>query len=360
MSHQGSWYPVFDVLSHSRVIWDEELRQLDGEMYRPPELHMNSDRLQQLAQGGEDLIDEENKPTTELFFIDEFCHVHNASFISGLADGSINEVFTEMPLTDVLWDAESLHGLDWQDALVQHEAQFGECLVVDNKGKFDLLTNGLPPHGNERFLPEFDRDGGLQHEAVWDEEMSSDIGTHESVVLTPVSTSCLLKQCNNAEDQVFGDFPSKVVVWDEELFHDLDSHDGLLQQLALGGQCGNGEKMICIPLSPGNRWSEPFSDFKSVKLDMTAEIDSLEAILTNVDHVTRELGATSCQVTACEFSETVVLEIKQETIDACTVLTEMPCQEDDTQLVEQVVSHVTGLISPAATGCDKNLPRRAD
>jgi hypothetical protein len=93
---------------------------------------------------------------------------------------------------------------------------------------------------------------------------------------------------------------------------------------------------------------------------MTAEIDSLEAILTNVDHVTRELGATSCQVTACEFSETVVLEIKQETIDACTVLTEMPCQEDDTQLVEQVVSHVTGLISPAATGCDKNLPRRAD
>jgi hypothetical protein len=46
----------------SVVLWDED---------RPPELHMNSDLLQRLAQGGQDLIDEENKPTTKLFFIDE-------------------------------------------------------------------------------------------------------------------------------------------------------------------------------------------------------------------------------------------------------------------------------------------------
>ncbi|CAD6246662.1 unnamed protein product [Miscanthus lutarioriparius] len=237
-----------------------------------------------------------------------------------------HESFDEMPLTDVLWDAESLHGLDWQDALVQHEAQFGECLDVDNKANFHLLTNGLPPHGNDSFLTEFDRDGAnklfnsLQHEVIWDEEMPSDIGTHEN--------------------QVFGDFPSKVVVWDEELFHD-DSYDGLLQQLALGGECWNGEK-ISIPLSPGNKWSDPFSDFESVKLDMTAQIDRIGAILTDVDHVKHALGATSCQVSACEFSEseTVVLEIRHETIEACKVLTEMPCQEDTQQLVEQVMPGV--------------------
>ena len=85
----------------------------------------------------------------------------------------------------------------WQDALVQHEAQFGECLDVDNKANFHLLTNGLPPHGNDSFLTEFDRDGAnklfnsLQHEVIWDEEMPSDIGTRESVVLAPISTSGL-------------------------------------------------------------------------------------------------------------------------------------------------------------------------
>jgi hypothetical protein len=83
---------VFDEMP-SVVLWDED---------RPPELHMKSDLLQQLVQGGEDLIDEEKKPTTQLFFIDEFCHVHNGSFISWLADDSINEVFTERPLEMVI------------------------------------------------------------------------------------------------------------------------------------------------------------------------------------------------------------------------------------------------------------------
>ena len=100
-------------------------------------------------------------------------------------------------------------------------------------------------------------------------------------------------------DQVFDDFPSKVVVWDEELFHDLDSHDGLLQQLALGGECWDGEKMICIPPSPGNTWSDPFSDLESVKLHMTAQIDNIEAILTEVDNVKHELGASNCQISEC-------------------------------------------------------------
>ena len=86
--------------------------------------------------------------------------------------------------------------------------------------------------------------------------------------------------------------------------------------------------MICIPPSPGNTWSDPFSDLESVKLHMTAQIDNIEAILTEVDNVKHELGASNCQVSECQLSEPVVLEIRQETIDDCKILTEMPCQED--------------------------------
>jgi len=210
MSHQGSQHPVFDLSSHSEVVWDEKPQQLDGEMDdlleckhtmfkaaivstsdaqkvldempsvvlwdedRSPELHMNSDLLQQLAQGGEDLIGEQNKPTTELFFIDEFCHVHNTSFISGHADDSINEVFTERPLerviwddgkasyeqiaaevqsvskdtahkvfheiaTEIMWDEESGHDLNLQ-GLLQHLALGEETKVSTEPAIDDLLT----------------------------------------------------------------------------------------------------------------------------------------------------------------------------------------------------------------------------
>jgi hypothetical protein len=352
---------MLDELSVPTVIWDEEKQHI----FDHPGL------LKQLAQGGNYFVGEEKKPTAEPPTYDVLTHVSGSFSLLELGIEAVHE-FDEIHLEDnhatmpeygqfmdpvtskgdshmpVVWDDELLHGLDCQDALVQKETQFDKCLV--NKARVDLLTNSLPPHGNDSFLTEFDRDGAnklfnsLQHEVFWDEEMPSGIGTHESVVLTPVSTSGLLKQCINAAEQVFVDFPSTVVVWDEELFHDLDSHDRLLQKLALGGECWNGEKMICIPISPSNRWSDPFSDFESVQQDMTAQIDNVEAILTDMDHVKHELGAAGSQVSACAFSETIVLEIRQETIDACNVLTERLCQEEDTkQLVEQVVSGIAAV-----------------
>jgi hypothetical protein len=89
-------------------------------------------------------------------------------------------------------------------------------------------------------------------EVRWDEEMQSDIDTHESLlqqlnlsvddektkhtvrlnaslVLTPVSTSSPLNRCMNSSDQVFDDFPSKVVVCDKEFRHSFDPHGHLLQ-----------------------------------------------------------------------------------------------------------------------------------
>jgi hypothetical protein len=41
-----------------------------------------------------------------------------------------------------------------------------------------------------------------------------------------------------------------------------------------------------------------------VKLHMTAQIDTVEAILTCMDPVKHGLGATGCQVSECQFSET--------------------------------------------------------
>ncbi|CAD6268197.1 unnamed protein product [Miscanthus lutarioriparius] len=77
-----------------------------------------------------------------------------------------------------------------------------------------------------------------------------------NLVAAQINTySGLLQQLAHSREHMSGDenTPSvelviSQVVWDEELFHD-DSHDGLLQQLALGGECWNGEKMICIRLS---------------------------------------------------------------------------------------------------------------
>jgi hypothetical protein len=55
-----------------------------------------------------------------------------------------------------------------------------------------------------------------------------------------------------------------------------------------------------------NKWSGPFSnfEFELVKLHMTAQIDTVEAILTCMDPVKHGLGATGCQVSECQFSET--------------------------------------------------------
>jgi len=150
-----------------------------------------------------------------------------------------HNMFDEISPLDVVWDDGLMHGLDCREELEQQEVLFDECLNVDSTAAVDLLT--LLTHGNETFLKEVDMEAAnnlfssMQHEVVWDEEMPSDIGTHEIVVLTPIRTSGLLKQGINIADQVFGDCPSKVVVWDEELFHDLDSNDGLLQQLAQSG-----------------------------------------------------------------------------------------------------------------------------
>jgi len=95
----------------------------------------------------------------------------------------------------------------------------------------------------------------------WDEERQSDIGTHESllqhqslsvddeltkhmvklnasVVLTPISTSCLLNQCMNAADQVFNEF-----------LQGEESQDSLLELLA-HGECSIGmdNKPIAEPV----------------------------------------------------------------------------------------------------------------
>ena len=103
-----------------------------------------------------------------------------------------------------------------------------------------LMSSGMPRIASSEEL-------AVTHptEVIWDDDMSSQINTYGG----------LLQQLAHSREHMSGDenTPSSELVisqmvWDEELFHN-DSHDGLLQQLALGGECWNGEKMICIPLS---------------------------------------------------------------------------------------------------------------
>jgi hypothetical protein len=106
-------------------------------------------------------------------------------------------------------------------------------------------------------------------------------------------------------------------------------------------QLADGDELLHVQQEAG--FDECLVADKRTIIDLV--INDLIPHDSDMDNVKHELGATNCQVTACEFSEseTVVLGIRQETIDDCKVLTKMPCQEEDTQLVEQVVSGVAAV-----------------
>lgn len=132
---------------------------------------------------------------------------------------------------------------------MQKETQLDKCLNVD-RGKVDLVINDLLTHSSDMDSAD-NLFTDMPLEVRWDEEMQSDIDTHESLlqqlnlsvdeektkhtvrlnaslVLTPVSTSSPLNRCMNSSDQVFDDFPSKVVVCDKEFRHSFYPHGHLL------------------------------------------------------------------------------------------------------------------------------------
>jgi hypothetical protein len=312
----------------SVVLWDED---------RPPEPHMNSDLLQQLAQGGEDLIDEENKPTTELFFIDEFCHVHDASFISGLADDSINEVFAERPLETVIW-GEAIDQVLLDDGKASNEQIAAEVQLVskDTEDKVfheiateiiwdeDLLQS---PNTHDGLLQLVSRPGEYLVAKEWKPSVELKINGKLAHVDGP---SFILDLGMDVVHENFNEMHLADVIWDQELLHSPESH-GLLLQVA------DGDELVHVQQEAG--FDECLVADKRATIDLV--INDLIPHDSDMDNVKHELAATNCQVSACEFSEseTIALGIRQETIDACKVFTEMPCQED-TQLVEQVMSRV--------------------
>jgi len=140
-------------------------------------------------------------------------------------------------------------------------------------------------------------------EVRWDEERQSNIGTHESllqhlslsvddeltkhmvklnasVVLTTVSTSCLLNQCMNAVDQVFNEF-----------LQGEESQDSLLELLA-HGECSIGmdNKPIAEPVSfKAPMAGELFDENHVWDDDPQYDIEPPDDMSLDVDHVVEPL-----------------------------------------------------------------------
>jgi len=248
---------------------------------------------------------------------------------------SVDVMYDEMPQLDVVGDVALLHNLDSQDALVQHEAQFDESLVSDNRAIVDLVINDLIPHDSD--MDTADKlFNDMPLEVRWDEERQSDIGTHESllqhlslsvddeltkhmvklnasVVLTPVSTSCLLNQCMNAADQVFNEF-----------LQGEESQDSLLELLA-HGECSIGmdNKPIAEPVCfKAPMAGELFDENHVWDDDPQYDIEPPDDMSLDVDHVVEPLTKDFQVLPNVEGSANEMENITEEII---LVLSMMHC-----------------------------------
>ncbi|TVU03763.1 hypothetical protein EJB05_50701, partial [Eragrostis curvula] len=142
------------------------------------------------------------------------CHSHEQGALLVLSEGSALQVFDEMPLGNVIWDDDKSTDCNSHDPLRHLE----DCLVTEAR---------------ERIAEPFTEDILNQATTVPTKVEFMD----PELVMAPI-------QLEGPAGEVFEKIPVMDVVWDEELLQDLDLHDGLLRQLAQGGELMGGQQNV--------------------------------------------------------------------------------------------------------------------